>query len=53
MGGKYTVAIWGDHYLDKNYSYLTTYCGQSAFAAVIALVRAKRAGYGCVKFEWR
>lgn len=53
MGNTYTVEVW-DKWTDKeDYHYHEFWRGESFFAALFNLWKAKRTGFGCVKLEWR
>lgn len=52
MGNTFTITAWGKHD-GYNYSESVVWAGESALKAIAAFIKAKRTGYGCVKFEWR
>lgn len=54
MGNTFTIEVWGpfDH-RNADYAYAEFWRGDSPLAALWHLIRAKRAGFGCVKLEWR
>lgn len=51
MGAKWEVNAWVK--AGFGYEYLEVYYGPSLWRALRAAARAKRAGAGCVKVEWR
>ena len=54
MGWKYEVSEWWRDITDgKRWIYRQEYEGNSFFRAMRIMFRLKRAGAGCVKFEWR
>ena len=52
MGNTYEVSVWENH-SDGMYGYRTKYDGESFLKAIYMMIKLKRAGIGCVKFEWR
>jgi hypothetical protein len=53
MGNTWVVLAWGRSESTGIYEDVEVYRGQSGVAAVWSAIKAKRAGYGCVKVEWR
>lgn len=54
MGSTWEVRVWKP--LDWNggeYGYEQVWQGESALSALWQMVKAKRAGYGCVTLGWR
>lgn len=53
MGYRWEVQgyFWSEAAVD--YEYMTMYSGQSLVRAVLAAIKAKREGAGCVKVNWR
>ena len=51
MGNKWTVKKWVQ--FGDDYRYEDVYRGESAIVAFWRFYKAKRAGSGCVKIEWR
>lgn len=52
MGWTWEVSAWVKPD-PGGYTYEQVYAGESLVRALIAARRAKRAGAGCVKVEWR
>jgi hypothetical protein len=54
MGNTFSVEVWGAHWgPEEPRSYLQVYGGESLIAALWALIKYKRLGYGCVTLHWR
>jgi len=53
MGYRYEVYEWCDITNGKGYCYRREYRGNSFLKAMFVMFRLKKAGVGCVKFEWR
>jgi hypothetical protein len=56
MGCKYTVQVWARHWEhvgDDSYSYREVWQGQWLLAALLALWKARRLGFGCTTLEVR
>ena len=51
MGNMWEVSVWMQGNAEGYY--VTTYHGESLPEAIAEMLRAKRAGAGCVKLEWR
>lgn len=51
MGNTWTVYAWDQG--GQGWDYRMVHRGESALRAILAAVKAKRAGAGCVKVEWR
>lgn len=52
MGAKWEVSQWVKHD-EGGYYYEQVYFDHSFWRAIHAAIKAKRAGAGCVKVEWR
>ncbi len=52
MGEKYAVLEYVT-VAPRDYRYFQVYYGRSFWGAVLAAIKAKRNGAGCVKFLWR
>jgi len=53
MGWPHTVLEFVKHPDDGCYYYREVYAGKSGIRALIAFIKAKRNGSGCIKWEWR
>lgn len=53
MGGKYQVFDWRQDAKTGTYKYFLEYDDRSMFKAIITMIRLRRAGSKCLKFEWR
>lgn len=53
MGYPHYILQWVKHPDDGDWYYQEVYAGRNWFAAMVAFVKAKRSGAGCVKWEWR
>lgn len=51
MGNTWEVSVWMQG--NAEWDYVTCYRGESLLEAIEEMVKAKRAGGGCVKLEWR
>ena len=50
-----TWEVWSYDHISalEGYGYTQVWAGQSVIACIRAAIKAKRAGAGCVKVEWR
>lgn len=53
MGNTFTVEVWGKHFSEHPYCFLTTWQGESLLRALWELFKAKKRGFGCTKLSWR
>ena len=58
MGNTFEVQVWGRaHVLGEfdlgEYRYTQFWAGQNFLSAIWNMIKAKRAGYGCVTLHWR
>ena len=57
MGHRWTIEVWAPEVKDARfgygYKYRIWWDGESIITAICKLYTAKRAGFGCVKLEWR
>lgn len=58
MGNTWEVSAWewnddGSNGGEGKWQYVSHWRGESLLGAILAMRRAKREGFGCVKLEWR
>ena len=53
MGNTFEIQVWAARIGEPGYRYVEYWRGESLFQMIIQMVKAKRAGHGCVTLYWR
>lgn len=51
MGWTWEVNVWS--FENGQVCWAPVYAGESLLVAIFAMWKSKRAGFGCIKLEWR
>jgi hypothetical protein len=53
MGNTFEIHVWAARPREHGYEYFEYWRGESLLQMMIQMVKAKRAGHGCVTLHWR